>query len=350
MKAPYFYRVITQSPTEFWINNPTREQIDLAIANHASGCTNNPSYSQKMIDHLREGPYAARLLDEALLESDDDDEVAAIFQGKLVAPICEKFMPMFVKTNGDKGFVTIQGDPIREDDPDVIIREALKNRKISPNISCKIPTTASGLAAMEYLIKKDVPLTATEIFGIAQGVKLCETYMKVSKATGKNPRLYIAHIAGIYDDHFRNVVERDKIEISPDVLWQAGMAIARKFYQIIEERSYPGIMVAGGARGLQHFTEMVGGRVCCTINWDGTANKLLEQDPPVIYRMFNPIPKKVIEELIEKITDFKRGWEEDGLEIEEFEHFGPVQLFRNSFIASWNRVLELIKERRALIN
>jgi transaldolase len=91
---------------------------------------------------------------------------------------------------------------------------------------------------------------------------------------------------------------------------------------------------------------MVGGRVCCTINWEGTADKLLEQDPPVIYRLFNPVPQKVIDELMEKLPDFKRGYLEDGLDIEEFEDFGPVHLFRSSFIKSWTRVLGLIKEDR----
>jgi hypothetical protein len=50
VKQPYLLRVVAQSPTEFWINNPTREHAGLAIANGASGCTNNPSYSQKMVD------------------------------------------------------------------------------------------------------------------------------------------------------------------------------------------------------------------------------------------------------------------------------------------------------------
>ena len=55
MRQSYFLRVISQSPTEFWINNPTREHADLAIAHGASGCTNNPSYTQKMVDHPNEG-------------------------------------------------------------------------------------------------------------------------------------------------------------------------------------------------------------------------------------------------------------------------------------------------------
>ena len=347
MKQPYFLRVAAQSPTEFWINNPTREHADLAIANGASGCTNNPSYTQKMVDHPKEGPGALRILDDVIRESDNDDEVAAIFQRRLVGPIAESFMPIYTQHSGDRGFVSIQGDPIHEDDPDVVIREALENRKVAPNICCKIPTTKSGLAAMEYLVEQDIPMNATEIFGISQAIALCETYVKASQRTGKRPKLYISHIAGIYDDHFRNVVEKERIDISPDVLWQAGIAVFRKLYALKEERGYPGIFVAGGARGLHHFTEMVGGKVCCTINWEGTADALLEQDPPVVYRLFNPVPQKVLDELMEKLPDFRRGYLEDGLDIEEFEEFGPVRLFRSSFIKSWSRVLELIGARRA---
>jgi transaldolase len=346
MHEPYFIRVAKQTPTEFWINNPTREQADLAIANGATGCTNNPSYSQKIVDHPTEGPYALKLLDEAIRESPSDDEAIAIFQRKLVKPISDKFMPIFKNSKEQQGYVSIQGDPIREDDPDVVIREALENRKLAPNICCKIPTTHSGLKAMEYLVGKDVPLNATEIFGIRQAIVLCETYQKNSLKTGKHPKLFISHIAGIYDDHLKNVVERDKIDISPDVLWQAGLAVARKLYIMMKERGLPGTFIAGGARGLHHFTEMVGGEVCCTINWEGTADKLIEQNPPVVYRLFNPVPEKVIDELMEKLPDFKRGYMDDGLEIEEFEEFGPVRLFRSMFTGSWQRVLELIKERR----
>jgi transaldolase len=342
----YFQRVIRQTPTEFWINNPTREQTDLAIAHGASGCTNNPSYGQKMIDHPTEGQYALQVLDGTILDTRSDNATIVEFQRRLVKPIAEKFLPIFERSGGEQGYVSIQGDPIHEDDPDVIIHEALENRKVSPNICCKIPTTGAGLQAMEYLIAHDVPLNATEIFALRQAVVMCETYRKISRRVGKSPRLYISHIAGIYDDYLQDVVRKERIPISADILWQAGLAVARKLYQIMEERHYPGIFIAGGARGLHHFTEMVGGKVCCTINWEGTADRLLEQDPPVVYRLFNPVPAKVIDELMEKLPDFKRGYLEDGLEIEQFEDFGPVRLFRSMFIKSWSRVISLIEARR----
>jgi len=156
----------------------------------------------------------------------------------------------------------------------------------------------------------------------------------------------MSHIAGIYDDYLKAWVEREKVDIAPDVLWQAGLAVARKVYATMVQRGYTAIFVGGGARGLHHFTEMVGGEVCITINWEGTADKLIETNPPVVYRLFNPVPKKVIDELMEKLPDFKRGYLEDGLDERDFESFGPVQLFRSSFIDSWKKVVELAKARR----
>ena len=107
----YFLRVIEQSPTMFWINNPTREQADLAIEHGALGCTNNPSYTQKMIDHPTEGAYALSILDEILREIDDDRHAAVVFQAKMVKPIAEKFLPLYERSGGQHGYVSIQGDP-----------------------------------------------------------------------------------------------------------------------------------------------------------------------------------------------------------------------------------------------
>ena len=69
----------------------------------------------------------------------------------------------------------------------------------------------------------------------------------------------------------------------------------------------------------------------------------------MVYRLFNPVPQKVLDELIEKLPDFRRGYLDDGLSVEEFESFGPVLLFRSSFVKGWKRVLDIAKERRAAL-
>lgn len=347
-ELPYFHRVTQQTPTMFWINNPTREQSDLALEHGALGCTNNPSYTQKMIDHPSEGKYALNVLDHVIEENPSmtDEEIAEEFQRVLVKPISDKFMPLYEKSGGQHGYVSIQGDPINEDDPNLVIKAARINRELAPNICCKIPTTPSGLIAIETMIEENIPINATEIFAISQFEAICSTYSRISTKSGNYPAFYMSHIAGIYDDFLGNYVKENDIDISPDTLHQAGLAVARKVYQLMIERNYPCTFIGGGARGLHHFTEMVGSKTCITINWEGTADKLIEQNPPVVYRIFNPVPQKVIDELLEKLPDFRKGYLPDGLSESEFEHFGPVQLFRSSFIKSWKRVLGIIQDKR----
>lgn len=343
---PYFQRVTEQSPTMFWINNPTQPQVDLALENGALGCTNNPSYTQKMLDHPEYSEYAFSVLDQVLLEIDDDRNAAIEFQARMVKPVADKFLPLFESSKGQHGYVSIQGDPFADKDAKHIVEQALYNRTISPNICCKIPCTEPGLEAIEELIPHNTPMNATEIFGVSQMVALAKTYEQVAREYKIFPMMYMSHIAGIYDDFLHNYVKENDVQISPDVLHQAGLAVARKVYKIMTERAYKCVFVGGGARGLHHFTEMVGGRVCITINWIGTADKLLEENNPVVYRLFNPVDQRVIDELMEKLPDFKRGYLEDGLTVEEFEDFGPVQLFKSAFTKSWGRVLEIIKQRR----
>ena len=347
MKKSYFTRVYEQTPTRFWINNPTREHAQLAISHSAQGCTCNPSYCQKMLDHPQEGQYAWKILDEILKEVEDDTQAQVELQRRLVKPIAAQFLPIFETTHHLEGHVSIQGDPVDDHHADYIIEQAMENNKIAPNIACKIPLIPAGLKAIEALVAENIVVNSTEIFAVNQAIELCETYQRSSRKNGLRPVIYLSHIAGIYDDYFCNYVQKEKIDISPDVLHQAGLAVSRKVYSILKERGYPAIMILGGARGLHHFTEMVGGELVVTINWEGTADKLIEQDPPTMYRLFNPTPHRVIAELMEKLPDFRRGWLEDGLTLDEFEDYGPVQLFRSMFMQSWNRVLGLIKERRA---
>lgn len=349
MTTGYFHRVTQQTPTRFWINNPTRREAELAIEAGATGCTLNPSYTQKMIDHPEEGSYALQVLDEVIREVRDDVEAVAVFQRRMAAPICQRFLPLFEASAHQEGYVSIQGDPILEHDPNVIIREARANRKVAANVCCKIPTTGSGLKAMETLIPEGTPINATEIFAIRQGLDLGELYEKLVPAGQSGPKLYYSHIAGIYDDHLKAYALQHGVDISPDVLVQAGLAVSRKLYGLAKANGYRMSFIGGGARGLHHFTELVGGEVNLTINWVGTADQLLAQNPPVISRMFNPVEPRVLQELMSKLPDFRRGYEDDGIHVDEYDEFGPVELFRSSFVKSWQRVLEVIKQRRALL-
>ncbi len=342
----YFHRVHRLTPTRLWINNPTRNEADLAIAAGAISCTCNPTYPMKMIQK-EPGNYALSVVDKVIKEISDDNEAADLVQQKLIKLIMDKFLPLYEQSPGNQGFVSIQGNPLLDDDAECIVGEALQYRKLGKNFITKIPATKAGLKAIESLIPEEMPILATEIMGVSQLVYTCELYKRVSKECGKRPPFYLTHITGIFDNHLKDVVERDNIDIPKDILWQAGCIVARQQYKIFKEREYPGIIIGGGARNLHHFTEFVGSDMQITINWVGTADKLIDQDPPVVSRMDTLAPQRVIDELLEKIPDFRRAYLEENLSVEEFNRFGPVQRFREAFIQGWNFLLSTIRYRRA---
>lgn len=350
MSSDYFKRVSKLSPTRLWINNPTEKEAAMAIEAGAISCTTNPTFCMKILTNESEYSSAVSVIDDVIKKEDDESRAADIIQQRLAKKILDIFLPVYEKSPGMQGFVSIQGDPLADEDTDSIVSGALSYRKLAKNFITKIPVTKAGIKALEILITEDMPMIATEIMSISQAVSVCEMYDRTSKKCGKYPPFYVTHITGIFDEHLGNVVKSQGIDISPDILWQAGCIVARKQYAILKEKSYPGIMLGGGARGLHHFTEMVGADMHITINWKGSADKLIELDPPVVYRMFNPAPGYVVDELLAKIPDFRKAYLEDGLSIDEFESFGPVNLFRTQFINGWNYLLKTIKGRREKIS
>lgn len=343
--STYFHRVTRQTATRFWINNVTREQAQLAIDYGAVGCTQNPSYVWKMMRDETEKPYVMGILDSILKDEKDDNEAIVKLQRELVAGVAEVFMQVFQASDKKDGYVSIQGDPFQED-VESIIKFARYNSKAGVNITAKIPAIESGLKAIETLIKERIPLNATECMAVRQVLDVCEIYEKTTKNMVNPAPLYYSVITGIFDEHMSNTVKENNIDISPDVVWQAGMAVAKKIYQITKDRGYDCKFIGGGARGLHHFTEMVGSDSAVTINWTGAADKLIEQNNPVVSRFYNPVPHVVIDELIEKIPDFRRAYLINEIEPEEYEQFGPVMLFRSQFESAWKNAVASVKERR----
>jgi transaldolase len=210
----------------------------------------------------------------------------------------------------------------------------------------KIPVTKEGLEAIEILAAEKIPINATEVMAVKQALDVCEIYQKAIKKIKDPAPIYFSHITGIYDEYLKKNVEENSIVVSSDSLWQAGISIAKKIYWIVKEKGYPVGFIGGGARGLHHFTEMVGADCCVTINWKGTADLLIEQDPPVIQRFFQPTPDSVIDELLEKVEDYRKGYLINAIKPDEYEDFGPVVHFRRMFEEAWSNTLDFTKKRR----
>jgi transaldolase len=343
MNSNYIQRVVKDTPTRVWINNPTGDDLKRAIAAGAISGTTNPSYCSKLLQ--REPEFILPIIDEAVRETEDDNAAAELVYRKATSRFMKAFLPGFKRSAGTQGFVTHQGDPNKDDDPQAIVSAALADGGIGRNYMAKIPVIESGMQAMEELIERNIPVCATECFSISQTISACELYERTSKRCGRSPPFYVTHITGIFDDEIADFIARSKVDISPGRAGQAGCIVARREYRIIAQRGFRAVMLGGGARSTRHFTELVGGSLHVTLNWS-TIAELIAADGSVVSRIDAETPNDLVEELRDKLPDFRTAYDEDGLELGGFKEYAPLRRFRKSFLDGWEHLRAVIAERR----
>ena len=345
MPATYFERLIAESPTRVWVNNPTAEEVGLALAQGAVGSTTNPAFGGGL---LRRAPEEVLpVIAECLALSDDDRVVADLLQHRLVGKIAERFLPVHVATDGKLGYVSIQGSPETDMDAECIWEEAKAGHAIGPNVAPKLPATIPGFSAMERAVQAQWPVIVTEVFSVDQVIMACELYLKTTRRTGVRSPFFMSPITGILGDHLKKLAARDGLDVAPWVMDMAGVGLARRCAAVVAERDYPVTLLFGGSRTQYDLTGLVGAAHHATINWS-TFAELIASDAPIERTIDQPLEPEVERILLSTFPDMWKGWEEGRLAPQEFEDFGPVQHFRDSFLAGWHSVLAMVADRRAI--
>jgi transaldolase len=344
MPASYFDQLTADTPTRVWVNNPTVEEIGLALAQGAVGSTTNPAYGGNLLK--RAPDQILPIIADCVRSTDDDLRAADLVQQRLVARIAERFRPLHEASGGRLGFVSIQGAPEADTDADHILHEAHEGHAMGPNVAPKIPGTAPGLRAFEALVAEGCPTIVTEVFSLAQFVETSERYLRVAERTGVRPPFFMSPITGIFGDHLKAVAERDGLSVDAADMELAGVALSRECYRVAKERDYPVTLLCGGARIPLDLTGLVGGDLHATINWS-TFAEVMASPVPFARGIDEPLDPAALARLEATFEDFRLAMRLDGLTLDEYEGFGPVQHFRNAFIAGWVKVHEAIAAERS---
>jgi transaldolase len=341
----YFSRLVAETPSRAWVNNPTEEEIGLALAHGAVGSTTNPAYGGGL---LRRAPGEVIPVVDACLDLSDDDRVVAdVVQHRLVGRIAKQFLPLFESSRGTAGFVSIQGSPETDMDGERIWQEAEEGHAIGPNVTPKIPATLPGFVAMERVVERGWPIIITEVFSVDQVEAACELYLRVTRATGVRSPFFMSPITGILGDHLKKLALAKGLDVPARAMDLAGIGLARRCAALVAERDYPVTLLFGGARIPEDLTGLTGGRHHATINWS-TFAEIIELDPPVERTIDAPFDPDAEDVLLKSFPDVWKGWALGRLAPDEFEDFGPVQHFRDNFMAGWHGVLQMVAERRRL--
>ncbi len=157
------------------------------------GVTSNPTIFQKAIGGSDD--YDASI--QHMLDLDP----YAIFEELAVEDIrtaLDLFRPIYDRTGGRDGFVSLEVSPLIADDTTTTKNEAIRLFKVidRPNLMIKIPATEAGIPAIEEAIASGVNVNVTLIFGVANYLQVAEAYIRGlerRKAAGED----VSHIASV---------------------------------------------------------------------------------------------------------------------------------------------------------
>ncbi len=146
-----------------WLDNISRDKIksgelkNLIDEIGMKGVTSNPSIFQKAI--AAGDDYDDQL--KSLLLKDDKLSAEELFEQLAVRDIqdgCDILFPVYEKTNGRDGFVSIEVSPELAYDTNKTIEEArrLFSSVNRPNVMIKIPATKEGIPAIKQMISEGV--------------------------------------------------------------------------------------------------------------------------------------------------------------------------------------------------
>jgi transaldolase len=141
------------------------------------GATTNPTIFQTA---MSEGSAYDEELRELAGKTDNAKEIFWDLAERDVAEACDVFHPVWERTRGRDGYVSIEVDPGLAYDTESSYRQAMRLHESidKPNLLVKIPGTKQGLPAIEDVIAKGRSINVTLIFALARYAEVAESYLR----------------------------------------------------------------------------------------------------------------------------------------------------------------------------
>jgi transaldolase len=217
-----------------WLDNITRNLLRTGLLRHyidelsVTGLTSNPTifdhaiknsddYDDAITSRLAQGKSGERLFFELALK--DLTEAADLFR------------PIYERTGGVDGWVSLEVSPLLAHDTKSTVAEAknLHARAQRPNLLIKIPGTKEGLPAIEEAIFAGVPINVTLLFSAEQYVAAADAYMRgIERRIGAGLKADVCSVASIFISRW-DVAVAGKV---PQALNnQLGIAVSKRAYK-----------------------------------------------------------------------------------------------------------------------
>jgi transaldolase len=226
-----------------WLDNLSRTLLKdgvlhkLVTESGLAGVTSNPTIFFKAIS---ESPYyrdeLAAIKRDTTLSAEQRYERLAIQD---IQKACDLFHPVYVRTDGEDGYVSLEVSPALAYDAQATVAAGLrlKAEVNRPNLLIKVPATKPGLTAIEQLIGQGCSVNVTLMFSLDHVRDVSQAYMRGMEQwlghSGADPRP-IKSVASLFLSRVDSVVDKKLEALGGDALplrGQAGVALAKLAYE-----------------------------------------------------------------------------------------------------------------------
>ena len=174
---------LSESGVSVWVDSLSREMLEtghlarLMEEDAVVGVTSNPTIFEKA---LSTGDWYDEQLREQLERSDDTKEVFFALAVEDIKRACDLLLPVWERTDGVDGFVSIEVDPdLAYERQDTFEQAKLLHELVArQNVYVKIPATEPGIGAIEDSIAAGRSINVTLIFSLDRYSAVAEAYVR----------------------------------------------------------------------------------------------------------------------------------------------------------------------------
>jgi transaldolase len=221
-----------------WLDNITREILDNGTLRRyidtlsVTGLTSNPTIFDEAIGNTAAYDAGIRQKAEAGLSGEELFVELALEDLRRAADL---FRPVFDRTSGIDGWVSMEVSPLLANDTKTTIDAALRIHEQAnrPNLYVKIPGTPAGVPAIEAAIFAGVPVNVTLLFSREHYLSVADAYMKGIErriGAGLDPR--VNSVASLFVSRWDRAVAD---QVPEDLRNRLGVAIAARAYRAHNE-------------------------------------------------------------------------------------------------------------------
>jgi transaldolase len=231
MKATQKLHDLGQS---LWLDNITREMLDRGtLARYIAelsitGLTSNPTIFDHAISKSSAYDAAIRTQHEG---GKRGEQIFFELALEDLTRAADLFRPIYERTNGVDGWVSLEVSPLLANDTESTIAEAkrLFERAARPNLFIKIPGTVQGVPAIEEAIFAGVPVNVTLLFSREHYLAAAEAFVRgIERRVDAGLRPDVASVASLFVSRWDTAVAR---EVAPALRNRLGIAIAMRTYK-----------------------------------------------------------------------------------------------------------------------